>query len=133
MRNYISNFAYFGVGKWWPVFVMLLGITAVTDTKEGLKFKIPLIIKILSVVFFVGMAALIATALYIDFTPVANQGILGCQPRYIIPLLAPLLLLVTGQRKNIIKEKNVYNGFIILTATAATMSDVYFSMISRMV
>ncbi|MBR6502483.1 MAG: DUF2142 domain-containing protein [Clostridia bacterium] len=133
MRNYISNFAYFGVGKWWPVFVVLLGITAVTDTKDGLKFKIPLIIKILSVLFFVGMAALIATALYIDFTPVGNGGILGCQPRYIIPLLAPLLLLVTGQRKNIIKEKNVYNGFIILTATAATMSDVYFSMISRMV
>lgn len=133
MKNYISNFAYFGVGRWWPIFVVLLGVTAVTDTKDGLKFKIPLVIKILSVLFFVCMSALIATALYIDFTPVGNNGILGCQPRYIIPLLAPLLLLVTGQRKNIIKEKDVYNGFILLTASVAVMSDLYFSMISRMV
>lgn len=132
-RNYISNFAYLGTGKWWPVFVMLLGVTALTDTKEGLRFKIPFAIKFLSIVFFVGVAALIATALYIDFTPVANQGILGCQPRYIIPLLAPLLLLVTGQRKDIIKEKGAYNGFVLVTATFATMSDVYFSIISRMI
>ena len=112
---------------------MLLGFTAVTDASGKVSFKIPVWMKSLAVLLYVGMAALIATALFINFTPVGSQTILGCQSRYIIPLLAPLLLLVTGQRKNIIKEKNTYNGFVLLTATAATMMDVYTVIITKMV
>lgn len=133
MRGYISNFAYLGVGKWWPVFVVLLGITAATDSKAEFKFKIPIVIRLLSIVLFVGMAALIATALFINFTPIGSTTIAGCQPRYIIPLLAPLLLLVTGRRKDVVKEKDAYNGFVLLSATAATMCDVYSSIIVRMI
>ncbi len=133
MEGYISNFAYFGYGKWWPVFVMLLGITAVTDSNSELKFKIPFIMKALAVILFFGVSAVIATALYVDFTPVAHQTILGCQPRYIIPLLAPFLLLVTGQRKELIKEKGAYNGFVLLTATSGVMMDMYTVLITKMV
>ena len=133
MKHYISNFAYLGYGNWWPAFVMLLGFTAVTDASDKVEFKIPTWIKVLSVILFVGMAALIATALFINFTPVNSQTILGCQPRYIIPLLAPLLLLVTGRRKDIIKEKGAYNGFVLLAATSAAMMDVYTAIITKMV
>lgn len=132
-EQYISNFAYFGYGKWWPVFVMLLGFTAITDASGEAKFKIPVWMKVLSVALFLGMAALIATALFINFTPVGSQTIEGCQSRYLIPLLAPLLLLVAGQRKDIIKEKDAYNGLVLLAASSATMMDLYTVIITKMV
>ena len=89
--------------------------------------------KILSIFFFVGMAALIASALYISFTPVGHSTVLGCQPRYIIPLLAPTILLVTGQRKDVIKSKGAYNGFVLISASAAFMLDLYSLIIIKMV
>ena len=76
------------------------------------------------------MCALIATALYIDYTPLGSTGIAGCQPRYITPLLAPLLLLVTGSRWNIIKNKARYNGFVLYAASLAVMIEFY-SMITK--
>ena len=133
MEQYISNFAYLGLGKWWPIFVMLLIGTALTDARSDISFKIPTHIRKLAAVFFIGMVALIATALYIDFNPIANTTISGCQPRYIIPLLAPTILLVTGSRKDVIKEKNIYNGFVLIAASAAVMMDIYTAITLRMI
>lgn len=130
MNGYISSYAYYGWGKMTFVFMALIVITALTDTNPAVKFKIPVIIKICSVVFFIGMCALIATALYIDYTPLGSTGIAGCQPRYITPLLAPLLLLVTGSRWNIIKNKARYNGFVLYAASLAVMIEFY-SMITK--
>lgn len=125
MKEYISNFAYLGIGNLWPVFVILLAVTALTDTDGKLSFKIPMYIKVLSVLLFVGMAAMIATALYISFTPVGMQTVNGCQPRYIIPLLAPLLLLVTGRRFNLIKNKSIYNGCVLGISSITVMIETY--------
>lgn len=125
MKEYISNFAYLGMGNLWPVVVILLAVTALTDTDGKLSFKIPVYIKILSVLLFVGMAAMIATALYISFTPVGMQTVNGCQPRYIIPLLAPLLLLVTGQRFNLIKNKSIYNGCVLGISSIIVMIETH--------
>lgn len=132
-HNYISNFAYLGLGNTWKVFLVLLGVTVLTDADNKIKFKIPVFIKCCSVVLFIGMAALIATALYIAFTPVGQDTISGCQPRYIIPLLAPLLLLVSGQRINIVKNKSVYNGVVLAGSSIAVMIDTYTQIITKMI
>ena len=34
---------------------------------------------------------LAATALYVSFTPVAHSTILGCQKRYLLPVILPVL------------------------------------------
>lgn len=41
--------------------------------------------------------ALSATALYISFTGVGNEEIAGMQPRYLLPLLIPSLMMVRAQ------------------------------------
>lgn len=133
MKQYTSNFAYLGIGTLWPIFVVMIVFTALTDSNDHVKFKIPIIIKICSVILFIGLAALIATALYIDFTPVGYNTVLGCQPRYIIPLLPPLLLLVTGQRWNLIKNKSVYNGVVLTVLSATVMIETYSQIITKMV
>lgn len=133
MREYISHFAYLGIGKYWVAIACLLAFVSLTDASEKVSFKIPLYMRGLAVLLFVGMAALISTALYIYFTPVNYWTVLGCQPRYITPLLAPLLLLVTGKRFNIIKNKYIYNGAVMAVSSAVAMLEIYSMVIVRMI
>lgn len=133
MKEYISHFAYLGIGKYWIIIAVLLIVVALTDANRDVSFKIPLYMKGLSVLLFVGMAALIATALYINFTPLDADIIRGCQPRYITPLLPPLLLLITGQRFNIIKNKSVYNGVVLAVSTLVVLLEIYSMIIIRMI
>ncbi len=133
MQQYISHFAYLGIGRGWQIFVVLIGFTTLTDSNANIKFKIPIIIRFCAILLFVGLSALIATALYIDFTPVGADTILGCQPRYIIPMLSPLLLLLAGQRINCIKNKSVYNGIVLILCSIGVMSDIYSQILIKMV
>lgn len=133
MKEYISHFAYLGIGKYWIVMAVLLLVVMLTDASSKVSFKIPIYMKVLSVLLFVGMAALIATALYINFTPLNSQTINGCQPRYITPLLAPLLLLVTGQRFNIVKNKSIYNGTVLAVSSLIVMLEIYNMIVIRMI
>lgn len=133
MKEYISHFAYLGIGKYWIVIAVLLLVVMLTDASSKVSFKIPIYMKVLSVLLFVGMAALIATALYINFTPLNSQTISGCQPRYITPLLAPLLLLVTGQRFNVVKNKSIYNGIVLAVSSLTVMLEIYNMIVIRMI
>ena len=81
---------------------------------------------------YIGMASLVATALYISFTPLGHSTINGCQARYLVPMLAPLLLLVTGQRFNIIKNKTIYNGCILAMSSIAVILEIYLRVIKIM-
>lgn len=131
MQGYVSFFAYLGYGSLWLIPVILICFTTLTDESNKISFKIPVYMRALSVILFVGMSALIATALYISFTPVGLNAINGCQPRYIIPLLAPLLLLLTGKRLNIIKNKTVYNGVVLALMSFTVMSETYSVMLTK--
>ncbi len=133
MQNYISFFAYMGIDTLTPVFIILICVTAVTDSNPNIRFRIPPVIRVCSVIMYVGLAALIATALYIAFTPVGNGEILGCQARYLVPLLSPFILLLTGQRFNLIKNKAVYNGAVLGVASVAVLIETYRIIISVMV
>lgn len=133
MQQYISNFAYLGIGSGWVIFALCLGFTAITDTDGKTVYNIPIYMKLLSILLYVGMAMLIASALYISFTPVGIKTINGCQARYITPLLAPLALLVTGKRFNIIKNKTIYNGCVLALLSIGVLQDTYSQIIKIMI
>lgn len=133
MKEYITFFGYMGTGKLYPVFIILIMFTALTDSSPDADFKIPVFIRVCSVVLLVGLSALIATALYISFTPLGNSTVLGCQQRYIVPLLAPFITLVTGRRINLIKNKTLYNGVVLGTASVTAMIETYAIIVSRMI
>ena len=125
-RQYISFFAYLGHGKTAYIFLALLGISVLFDKGENNSFKGSVWISILSVLMFVGMAGLIATALYISFTPVGYDGINGCQPRYLIPLLAPMALTVANPGIRVFKSTAVINKVVLILATAALFFDLCY-------
>jgi uncharacterized membrane protein len=73
-----------------------------------------------------------ATALYISFTPVGHNTILGCQWRYIIPTLFPFLYAVGSPRVRHTIDKRVINGIVfgaLSLCIFATFYDVYISKI----
>lgn len=131
-KEYISNFAYLGMGTHGIRIMTLLLLVSLTDTSDRVSFKVPLYMKGLAILLFFGMVAVIATALYIDFTPLYAETILGCSPRYIIPLLTPVLLLATGKRFNLFDNKALYNGVVLSYTTFLVMLEVYNVIIVRM-
>lgn len=132
MPKYITNFAYLGeFGTGAIVFMILMLVTAFTDKNEYDVKAYGWLNKILSILMYVGMAVLMATALYIDFTPVGEQTIAGCQPRYIIPLLYPLLSMVGwGGFKNKM-NKGVYNYLVLIPCCIVVFYNIGTMMLGK--
>ena len=126
--QYVSFLAYLGKSKGYIVFQIVLLFTMLTG-KNGDKSNCPWWIRALSVAMYVGMAALMATALYIDFTPLKSETIAGCQPRYLIPLLPPMCLTLFGSGIRVFKNKAVYNTAIL----AVLSTTVIYSIVKLIV
>lgn len=66
------------------------------DSESGPSFSV--FARCYLVFIFLASVVLVATALYVSFTPVGFWTVNGCSPRYILPLLAPLMLGVGSSR-----------------------------------
>lgn len=123
MQGYTTFLAYLGNGSTTLIFQLVLLFVIITG-KNGERHNCPWWIRVLAILLYVGMAALMATALYIDFTPLKSDVILGCQPRYLIPLLAPIGLTLFGSGIRVFKNKMIYNGVVLGVLCAATLFDI---------
>lgn len=90
-----ANISYgidFGAAVFLTIFVLFVDKNKY-DTKTSTK-KLRIIVFGLSaiVVCFIGLA------MYLSFTPVGFERINGCQPRYLIPLLIPMLQTITFKK-----------------------------------
>ncbi len=91
--DFTMYFSYLGQGsiaREIPIAIVLA--TAVLD-KNGTKGKTVAMIIVTVSSFFVTVF-LVATAMYISFTPVGLNTVLGCQYRYLIPVLFPLFYMI---------------------------------------
>ena len=132
MPKYITNFAYLSENGYGAiVFMVMFLITAFTDKNESDIKAYGWINKLLCVFMYFCMAALMATALYIDFTPVGQQTIAGCQPRYIIPLIYPLLSMIGwGGFKNKMNKK-LYNYLILIPCCIVVFYNIETLMLGK--
>ncbi len=71
---------------------------------------------------------LIWTALYISYTPVGASVIAGVQPRYYLPLLAPVFVLFFTDRAKLKIPQGLYTGAVLSLAACATLWTVYRCM-----
>ena len=92
----------------------MLIIELVTD--ETLRNKFSGWQKFVIFITFLIIFGLIFTSLYVQWTTIGSESILGVQGRYFIPIL-PLLMLLIG---NDIKIKSGYNDKSVLKAFAIT-------------
>lgn len=114
----INFFSYLGQGGSPVVFILLIAFCSITDKNEFDKFYGANFIKTVVIVLAFGLICLIATALYIDFTPVASETIQGCHPRYLMPLIAPFTLTIAPTFFAIKQKKAVYNGIVLAIMTS---------------
>lgn len=87
--------------------------------KEYNKVKIAMIVLVMMIII------LIATALYISFTPVALETINGCQPRYLIPLMFGFFALIGSNKwKNKLSLK-IYNSAAMAMVAALLLANAW--------
>ncbi|MBR1571643.1 MAG: DUF2142 domain-containing protein [Lachnospiraceae bacterium] len=123
-------FAYFHTGVGYTLIVLILAIVTLTDKDECDRGAYPVLARLYSVPFFFGEIALMATALYMAFTPVGSLEINGCQGRYMIPLLYPLCSILCGGGIRIKKNwKKWYNSAILALLIAIIYINTYYLMV----
>ena len=98
--------------------IAALGVTTALDRNESSRYHLQGRLAASSIVGIACSLALIATALYVSFTPVGLDTILGVQYRYLIPLLCPLLLICINPRPN-----------ARISPTRLTSSVLYFELV----
>ncbi len=129
MTGYVSSFAYLGTRNTVSVFIVLLLWTAFTDKEySNTTIKGAVIPQAVSFLLLVGGSALIATSMYIAFTPVGHGAINGCQPRYITPLIAPILLTIGVPGLSVSKNKLVYNTVTLMILAVSVWTSIYLSI-----
>ena len=132
MSSYTTMFAYLGSGAKYYYFVILLMLTAATDKNEYDETTSKLWMKGLVLLLFLGTTAIVATSLYMAFTPVGNDAILGCQPRYLLPLIFPVAYVMgSGKIRNGI-NRTAYNMAVYAPCSALILYNIYQCFLSRM-
>lgn len=137
LKNYLSidtltqsigNFAYLGICGGSGLIIVILLIVALTDRQECDKKAFSYLARGYALVLYIGTTILIATAMYIAYTPVATQGIAGCQPRYLLPLIYPLVAIVPGGGIRVKMPRAIYNGCIFFLMSAVLLGIIYSQM-----
>ncbi len=131
MKEYIVNYGYCGMGIGANVFVALMMITTLTDKSNYDVQAYGWFLRSFMILLFLGMSAAIATALYIDFTPVGHETVNGCQLRYLIPLLYPLLSVICGKGIKLRINRSVYNYICLIMCVAVNYVNIYTVLLSR--
>lgn len=95
---------------------------AITDKSHTFKLKH----KILFISAFILCFIMISLALYISFTPIGNENILGCQARYIIPIFPLLLMCIsfTNIEYNSIKNRTLKINYFTTLLVIISLIDV---------
>ena len=93
--------------------LVLLIIVAVTDKNKEDSWYSYRFVSLATIFVVLTIIVLMATALYISYTPVGLNTVLGLQPRYLLPLGFPLLVMLgSGNIRNFINRR-LYNGCVI--------------------
>ena len=133
VSGYMVHFAYFGVGSGAMIILALLVIVTITDKNEYDGISSSWIVRAVNLLIFGGSIVLIATALYISYTPVGSHVINGCQPRYLIPLLFPLLSVIGYSNVKNKMNRSVYNGGVMIVMTLLIYWNVYNMILPRLI
>lgn len=118
--QYMVNYAYMGMaGEMFVPAAMTLLFVMFTD-RNGKNVKTMPVMASAMFAFFC-TAVLVATAMYVSFTPVRLETVNGCQPRYLIPMVFPALYMHGFDRFENRMNRMLYNTMPILIMTFITM------------
>jgi len=123
--GFVSFFAYLGMTKGFWLWLLLLALVVFLDRNQYDEKMSGWKMKLWMIGVYLATVSLICTALYVSFTPVASNTIAGVQPRYLIPLVFPLLIVVANSRFRNPFNKNFFNSLIFATASALLLFGIW--------
>lgn len=127
-KDYICNMAYIGYGFGHGIMLSLMIFTAFTDKNKYDTNNKYTLVKGFNLLLLFGVAALVATALYVSFTAVGSDVIRGCQGRYLMPLLLPVMSIIGSEFINNTVNRKWYNGFILSCCALVNFVSVAITM-----
>ena len=137
----LTFLAYLGNGPYSGLLMGLLIVLALTDKKTSdLRLGRNIPVRLLGLLFLFGATCLIGTSMYILYTPAGADYIAGIQPRYLIPFIFPVLMLLgTGYlggwlwKQEKPWQRQLFNGVAYALAVFVLYSNVYAIGISRFI
>ena len=136
--GYITSFAYLGdLSKTIPalggVGIVYLVAVALTDSdRRSMAISSVSRAAYVFAVLFVTVF-LVAASLYVSFTPVGYGSVLGCQPRYLLPLVFPALAFCLNLKVENRTDKKAYGRAVLLLSSLLSFACVWFLITSRIV
>lgn len=128
-RTFLTSMHYFGTTEYEFLTDLLLLFVTFTDcSKEDGNIRI--LTKVATLGMSLGAICLVATAMYIAFTPLKLGTILGCQHRYNLQFLFPVLCVIgIVQIKNKMR-KDWYRGIVLGISSFVLLNGVWDLCIS---
>lgn len=120
-----NTFGYMGQATLHIVAFVMLWIVAMTDKNKNDMWRRYNIVKLSSILICSIIIVLMATALYVSFTPVGSGVINGCQPRYLIPLILIFFSLIGSNKIENKIPQSVYNGMVISGVSVILMVSIW--------
>lgn len=125
--RYLTFMGYYGVASQFAVCIAVFAVVMCLDNrsdhvKQGRWFKAILLFSAFATI------CLVATALYISFTPVGHHTVNGCQWRYLLPILFPVLYFMSELRISTAK----FNRTFMASAAMIIMALVFLNGIGTL-
>lgn len=113
VQGLFNTFGYIGKSSFAVISFVGLWIVAFTDKKNADIWKRYNITRIVVIIISFITVCLVATGLYVAFTPVGLDTVQGCQIRYAMPIVFPFFAFIGFNRiQNNMKAK-YYNAIVI--------------------
>lgn len=129
--SFLSSFAYYGKTPNSGVYLVILAMVIFTDKNlcdNHFAGKGWMRALLLFAIF--GTMCLVATSMYIMFTPVGLDTINGCQPRYMLPLFFPTFFLLGWKGINNRTNRTIYNGIVFALAGYVGFTAVLYNVVN---
>ena len=133
-NEYINQLSYNGYIPLGKSLTIIIIIGACVSRNEKSEKIFPWWFKLGTLAVYAGIGAMAAISMYVMFTPVGSDVINGCQGRYIIPALFPVLYVLSrfdGKTivKNHIGEANI-NSILIALLSLAGIYGIWLGCVS---
>lgn len=118
-----EDYAYLGGGLTYGIIIILLFVLAYLDrgecSQEGMRK-----IRITGALSLILTVLIVPTALYISYTSVGDTTILGCQVRYLYPLLMPFFTFLGRDKIAYKGNRSLMTGFAMAIPALLFLKDI---------
>jgi len=130
--NYVTGFAGLGGSSFFYLTWLLLLFVMFTDRNEKNLITIKTGYKVLISIVALGTIVFFITAMYISFTPPGVSYIQGVQPRYMLPVLFPVLYIIGGFKVQNNINKTAYTGGVFSIMCLVLLTGAWDKILPRL-